>query len=114
MSVLFALALGSSWLDHVLTGGRGNMHLYHVVLFYFAAIIVYPDRIVAAISQRLRKPIGWRTTASSELGYLAMMAFLTLHFMVIDSGFSAWESAFLISFWLVLRAVYWLIGRGFE
>jgi hypothetical protein len=114
INAFFGETLGSTWLDHLLTSGRGDMHLYHIILFYFASTIVYPDRIVADISERLRKPLGWRAVILSEFGYLVLMIAMTLHFRAIDPRFSLWEPIFLISFWLVIRLIYSFVCHAFD
>jgi hypothetical protein len=103
INALLGATSGSTWLDHFLTSGRGNMHLYHVVFFYLAAAIVFPDKIVAGISERINRHPGWRSLILLELSSLVLMIAMTLHFRVIDPRFSSWEPVLMVSFWLVFR-----------
>lgn len=90
------------------------MRSHHIILFYFASTIVYPDRIVVNISEKPRKPLGWRTVILSEFGYLVLMIAMTLHFRAIDPRFSLWEPILLISFWLVIRLIYSFLCHAFD
>ena len=106
MNGLFAVILGSTWLDHLLTAGRGEMHLYHVVFFYTAAAILYPDKIVETISNKCGFHPGWRIVAIAELGSVALMIALTVHFQRIDPHFSSWEPFLTTGFWLLMRILH--------
>jgi len=90
------------------------MHLYHVVFFYFAAPIVYPDKTVAGISEIIRRPLGWRSVILSEFSCLVLMIAMTLHFRAIDPKFSSWEPLLFVSFWLVFRIIWSLVCHAFD
>ena len=114
VNALLGVTLGSTWLDHFLTGGRGNMHLYHVVFIYFAGPIVYPDNAVEGISEMIRKPLGWRCIILSELSFLFLMIAMTLHFRAIDPKFSSCEPVLFVSIWLAYRIIWSLLCHVIE
>jgi hypothetical protein len=109
INALLGETLGSNWLDHFLTSGRGDMHLYHVVFAYLAGMIAFPDRAVSHVSKMLKKSLGLRSVVLTEFGCVVLMIAMTLHIRAIDTRFSSWEPIVLVGCWLLLRGVQSLV-----
>jgi len=102
---------GTSWFDLLLVSGRGSMHFYHVVFFYLGGSIVFADRIMAWISQRIEKPIPLWLLLLSEAVYIAMTIALTSHLQAIGLSVSWCEPGAFVGFWVVFRSVYLLVCK---
>lgn len=87
------------------------MHFYHVVLFFLAAMIVFPDKILEEIEERIEKSFGLWPLILSELCYVAAALALTFHLKAMGPALSWWEPVLLIGFWLVMRGVYSLVSN---
>jgi hypothetical protein len=98
--------------DFLVRGGRGGP-FYHVVFFYLALVAVFADKILAWISEKIRKDPGLRPLILWELGCIFAMVVLTCHLKPIAPALSWWEPIGLVVFWIVVRSVHSLVCNMF-
>jgi hypothetical protein len=105
--------LSLSWLGQLLTNGRGDVRLYHVVFFYLALMIVFSDGILSWVSSKTKRPFGRRAIAFWSLFFIGATIAVTLYLVRADASFACWEPLALTGFCVLLRLVRCFVTRLF-
>jgi hypothetical protein len=102
-----------SWLGRLLTSGRGDMRLYHLLFFSLALMVAFSDEVIAWASSRTSKLFGGWVRAAWVLFLIALTAAATFYLMHLDPRFVWWEPLALTGFCVLLRLVRCVVGRLF-
>lgn len=93
--------------------GRGRIHWYDLVLFAFAAVIVYPDEVLDWLGARFGWHCGWRHVVALEAVACASVAIFVVLLQPVYPKLPWWEPLLMVGMLALLRLGMWCVRRAF-
>ncbi len=93
---------------------RGTLHWYDFVFVLMAFLVVYPDTVLTWLSEKVRKPWGWRHLIAYEVLMIGGLALLTILLMESYPKLYWWRPAGIVAALALYRWLMWLVAKAFH
>ena len=96
--------------------GRSRWNWYDIVLIGLAAVIVYPDKVLDWLAERVGRELGWFHLILIEVVAAALMTITMVLLMPVYPNLAWWYPVFAVFAIATFRFIGWLIKQtfGFE
>lgn len=91
--------------------GRGNWNWTDIIIIGLAAVMVYPDKVLASLGERTGRVFGWRHVMLLEILAIGSTVALMIFLLPDDSNLRWWRPLMAVGALATVRGVQWVVGQ---